>query len=57
MPEGRVVFLELKSEKGELRKEQRELANQFRYLGHEIHKVKSWKQFKEIVEGKKCYTD
>ena len=45
----RVLFLELKSAKGGLRKEQRETAQMMLFLGAEWYKVKSYKRFLEIV--------
>ena len=56
LPGGRWLLLELKSEKGRLRSEQRALGRQFMYLGHEIYVVKSFKRFLEIageINGKK----
>jgi hypothetical protein len=46
---GRVVFMELKSASGKLRKEQHDLAIQFAHLGNAIHVVRSYKRFLEIV--------
>jgi hypothetical protein len=46
---GRVVFIELKSAGGRLRKEQHEVARQFAYLKNAIHVVRSFKRFMEIV--------
>jgi len=45
----RVVFIELKSAKGVLRKEQKQKRLEFYHLGHSIHVVKSFKRFLEIV--------
>jgi len=45
----RVVFLELKAKTGYLKKEQKDMALQFYFLGHEIFRVKSFKRFLEIV--------
>ena len=50
LPENRTVFIELKSAEGYLKKKQKNLAMQFYWLGHEIHKVKSFKRFLEIVK-------
>ena len=46
-----MLFLELKSAKGKLRKEQKALKMQAEWLGHTIHKVKSYKGFLEIAHG------
>jgi hypothetical protein len=46
---GRVVFIELKSASGRLRREQHVLAIQFSHLGNAIHCVKSFRRFLEIV--------
>ena len=51
MPHGRVLFLELKAAKKDLRKSQRLMRNMFQYLGHEIHKVRSFRRFLQLVEG------
>ena len=51
LPEGRVVCIELKSQKGELRKEQAEWKRILKYLKHEYHTVKSYKRFLEVVNG------
>jgi hypothetical protein len=50
----RVVFLELKSATGRLRKEQHEVARQFAYLKNAIYVVKSYKRFLEIVNEKEA---
>jgi len=52
LPEGRVIFLELKSKKGELRKAQRLMVAMLLTLGHEVYKVKTWKRFLEIIYKK-----
>lgn len=49
----RVVFMELKSASGRLRKEQQEVAIQFAHLGNAIHVVKSFRRFLEIVNETK----
>jgi len=51
LPKGRVVFVEFKGKSGRLRKEQAQLHRQLLYLGHEVHTVKSYKRFLEIMEG------
>lgn len=49
LPEGRTVFIELKSGKGRLRKEQKQLRLMFMALSHEYHVCKSMQRFLEIV--------
>jgi hypothetical protein len=53
LPDGRVVFLELKSEAGKLRKEQAHLKLVASHLGHRIPTVKTWKRFIRIIECEK----
>ena len=48
---GKILFLELKSAKGYLKKEQKDMALRFFHLGHVIHKVKSYRQFMELVSN------
>ena len=45
LPEGRVVFLELKAAKGYMRTEQKVMQRVCLHLGHEYYKVKSYKRF------------
>jgi hypothetical protein len=52
MSAGRTLRLELKSATGRLSPEQKEFRRIAHYLGHKIHKVRSWKRFMEIVEEK-----
>lgn len=47
----RVVFIELKSAEGYLRKEQKKMAQVFSWLGHPIHQVRSYKRFLEVIRG------
>ena len=49
LPKGITLFLELKSAKGVLRKEQSEIRAQMIYLKHYHYVVKSYKQFQEII--------
>ena len=51
----RIIFIELKSAQGYLRKEQKNIALQIVSLGHEWYQVKSYKRFLEIInnEGEK----
>jgi len=47
---GHVIFLELKSKHGHLRKKQKDLAQIMLFLGHQWHKVTSYKSFLSIVD-------
>lgn len=49
LPGGRHIVLELKARGNKLSKEQRETYRRIMYLGHEIHEVRSFKRFLEIV--------
>ena len=50
LPEGRVVMIENKKEKGgRMSSEQKDLRLQAMYLGHEIHECRTWKRFLEII--------
>lgn len=49
LPAGRVILLELKSEKGVLREKQKELGIIFLHLGYQWYCIKSFKRFLEIV--------
>lgn len=51
LPGGRHVLIELKSKRGKLRPEQKQLRLKFVYLKHEYYKVKSWKHFLAIVNS------
>jgi len=50
---GRVLFIELKAGKGRLSEEQKQIRLQFMALGHEIHEVRSYRRFLELVSGVK----
>lgn len=52
MPNARTVYIETKSATGELSKKQKLMCNMFRMLGHEYYKIKSFKRYLEIKEGK-----
>ena len=45
----RVLFLELKAKRGRMSEEQKQMRLQFMALGHEIHELRSYKRFLEIV--------
>jgi hypothetical protein len=44
--------MELKSGKGRLSEDQKEMKIRFLHLGHVLHEVRTWKRFMEIVEEK-----
>ena len=49
LPGGRVVWLELKSAKGRLRPEQKQVRLMLMHLGHEWYECRSYRKFLEIV--------
>lgn len=49
LPEGRVIFIELKSKTGVWGGKQRLIFNMLRHLEHEIYIVKSFKRYMEII--------
>ena len=51
MPNGKVLFIELKSARGTLSSPQTKLRLQFMALGHTVHLIKSYKSFLGLVEG------
>lgn len=51
MPEGRVLWLELKSAGGRLRPEQKMVRLKLLALGQEWYEVRSFRQFVDIVNG------
>ena len=51
LPVNRVLFIELKGKGGRLSEEQKQMKLQFMALGHEIHEVRSYKRFLEIVNA------
>lgn len=51
MPYSNVLFIEDKKKKGRLSDDQRLMKSMFRYLGHNIHEVRSFKRYAEITEG------
>lgn len=53
LPSGRVLWLELKSAKGRLRAEQKQVRLMLLALNQEWHEVRSFKQFLAIVNGAK----
>ncbi len=53
IPGGRTLYLELKSaKKRELREKQKLMRLMLTYLGHEYHKVKSFRRYLQITEAK-----
>lgn len=51
LPAGRVILLELKSEKGILRDKQKELGIRFLHLGYTWAVCRSFKQFLKIIDN------
>jgi predicted Holliday junction resolvase-like endonuclease len=51
LPEGRVLFLELKTGKGRMSEDQKQIARSMLFFKHEWHVVRSFKRFLEIVCG------
>jgi len=49
LPKGVVLYLELKSARGVLQAEQKQIRQQMIYLKHNYYVVKSYKQFQEII--------
>ena len=49
LSKGVVLFLELKSAKGVLRKEQAEIRQQMIFLGHHHYVIKSYKEFSGVI--------
>ena len=49
LPEGRTVFLELKSKDGRRSPEQTELRKMAKFLKHEVYEVRSYKHFTYIM--------
>ena len=52
IPGGRTLYLETKTATGELRKKQKLMQSMLTYLGHEYHKVKSFRRYLQITERK-----
>ena len=52
LPAKRTVWIELKSDKGILKEEQKQTALKLMALGHEWYQVRSYKRFLDIVEDK-----
>ena len=56
--EGRVVVIELKAKSGRMSEEQKETMMRLKYLGHEVHEVRSYKRFLYLVaNGPEAYED
>ena len=49
LPLGRTVFLELKSGKGRLSEDQKQMKIMFLHLGHEFYEINSYKKFIDII--------
>ena len=49
-PGGRVLLIELKGEKGVLRKEQQQLRLMAYRLGHTVYVIRSFKRFLEVIK-------
>ena len=47
---GKVIFIELKSNRGRLTEDQKQMKLQFMAMGHQIHEVRSYRRFLEIVQ-------
>ena len=50
LPQGRAVFLELKSGKDRLSEDQKQMKIMFLHLGHEFYEINSYKKFLNIVK-------
>ena len=50
MPDGVVLFIELKASKGRMSKEQKHLQQILLYLGHNYYEIRSYKRFLEVVK-------
>lgn len=50
LPHGITLYLELKSEKGIWKEKQRLMAMQLMQLGHQYHKINSFKEFLRLVD-------
>ena len=50
-PGGRAVWIELKAGKGRLSDEQKQLHLMAYQLGHDVHEVRSFKKFLEVING------
>lgn len=49
MPGGRTLYLELKTAKGIVKEEQRQIHLQLMALGHEVHVIRSYRAFLEVL--------
>lgn len=53
LPNGRTVWLELKSAGGRMSDEQRMVGAKLAFLGHGFYEIRSYRRFLEIMEGRK----
>lgn len=53
MPKGKTLFIELKSKRGRLSAEQKQVALQLMSLGHSWFEIRSFKRFLEVVSDNK----
>jgi len=51
LPQGRVLFIELKGKRGRLTEEQKQMKLMFMALGHTIHEIRSYRAFISLVLG------
>ena len=51
LPGGRTLFIELKTKKGRMTDEQKQMRLMFMALGHEIHEIRSYRAFISLVLG------
>lgn len=51
LPGNRWLLIENKTKQGRLSDDQKDLGNQFAFLGHNVYVIKSYKRFLEIAEA------
>ena len=49
----KLILVEIKKKKGRMRQAQTMIRNQCRHLGYETYKIKTWREFMEIIGHKK----
>jgi len=52
LPQGRVLFIELKGKRGRLTEEQKQMKLMFMAIGHQIHECRSYRRFLELVNAR-----